>query len=310
MEQIQQETEFPSYHLFYSKLKPKFSKRFLPLLTDKIDGKIFKNFGAILSVLGLGLPVHPQFLHRAEVPEDEDVQQIIEDHLLSDPEKYLDSWRRYYHSPSGRRMDNLLQYFQLYNANDVDILMRAWEVFSKKIWDTFGVHVLDSWSLPGLAQKILVQNYPKTQPPVFTFPNKFGFLNKAVRENLVGGFSGPIQKRHVEVGGPIGNFDRSVYFAGNGERYTKIQQVDANSLYPFCMKASMPTGMGLYLQKEGEVFKPELIKEREISPKCSKISLIYYDYLQNEINTQYGPGHLLQCALTTGEKKIGDFFPG
>ena len=197
MVQIQNETEFPPYRVFHSKLKPKFTKKYLPLLSDKFDGKVYKDFGSMLVVLGLCLPIHPHYLCATTIPEDEDVQEIIEEYLSSDPEKYLDSWRRFYHPVSGGRMDNLLQFFELYNANDVDILMRAWNVFSKKIFDTFQVHVLDTWSLPGLAQKILVENYPKNQPPIFTFPNKYGFLNKAVRKNLVGGFSGPIQARFL-----------------------------------------------------------------------------------------------------------------
>ena len=72
----------------------------------------------------------------------------------------------------------------------------------------------------------------------------------------------------------------------------------------------MPTGIGLYLRKDGENFIPELIKERDLSPKCSKISMIYYDYLQTEINREYGQGYMLQCAVTTGEKKVGDYYLG
>ena len=60
---------------------------------------------------------------------------------------------------------------------------------------TFQLNLLNSWSLPGVAQNIMLNMYPQNIPPVYTFDDAFGFLNKEIRKNLVGGFSGPLTKR-------------------------------------------------------------------------------------------------------------------
>ena len=62
-------------------------------------------------------------------------------------------------------------------------------------YDLFSINLIDEWSLPGVAQQILLKMYPQEIPPVFTFDQKFSFLNREFRANLVGGFSGPLTKR-------------------------------------------------------------------------------------------------------------------
>ena len=104
-------------------------------------------------------------------------------------------------------------------------------------------------------------------------------------------------------------FDKSVYFAPNGQKYKWIGQYDANSLYPCVMKHNQPTGMGLYISPSGEFFKSELIKENPFRSGCSKKSLIYLDMMQNDPRFfENGKKILLQTFITHGEKKIEKWF--
>ena len=165
-----------------------------------------------------------------------------------------------------------------------------------------------------MAQNILISKYPTDVAPVVTFCNDYGFLNREVRRNLVGGFAGPIQLRHVELGDIDPKYDKSVYYAPCGQKYTNICQYDANSLYPYTMLGKQPTGVGVYLRRldESDVnFKPELMIPAETYPKHSKISLEFLDMMQGSplFTGRFGKV-LMHCAATTGEKKIGPYFLG
>ena len=221
----------------------------------------------------------PFDLFDCEFPTDSDTLAKMDKLLHSSPMKYVDSKINYMVENQNGKYINLLDYFKRYNELDVEILMSAWSNLAESFWNMFSQNILLSWSLPGVAQNILLSKYDPESPPVYTFPNEYGFLNKEIRRNICGGFSGPITLRHVELDATEQKFDKSVYFNKDGEKYTQIRQDDANSLYPSVMLGEMPTGLGVYLRKSESGFNPELIAGKKF-PRYSEISLQYMDMIQ------------------------------
>ena len=232
-------------------------------------------------------------LSSSELPTEKHIRDEIELLLHLDPVKYVDSKKLYL---SGN-YKNLVDYFKQYNLVDVRILMEAWENLAGLFYDTFNQNVLDSWSLPAVAQKILVSKYDSDSPPIFTFADKYGFLNKDLRHNLCGGFSGPLTLRyatknivcksyytfyrHVDLGDVDPTLDTSVYFNQDGEKFQKIVQYDANSLYPTVMLEEMPTGLGVFLRQSSSGLQPEVMQGKTRS-NYSEISLEWIDMMQGE----------------------------
>lgn len=297
---VQNETLFPHYSSFKSSLtvkkdEGKLLEELKVVLEDenKIRDQSETNrrpcsFGEMLNIFGIDVDLDSAVLNGVIFPDDIQVQNIIAEQLHLSPLKFIDSWKLYNFEFVNGKWTNLLDYFKYYNKIDVSILMQAWENYTKLFFDTFKVHLLDSWSLPGVAQDILISRYPDGEAPVMTFCSDYGFLNVEVRRNLVGGFAGPIQLRHVELGAVDDQYDQSVYFSSSGQKFRNIIQYDANSLYPSTMLKKQPTGVGVYLRPKDESsnFTAELMLPKETFPKYSKISLEFLDMMQGKLNTR------------------------
>ena len=229
--------------------------------------------------------IDPFDLESCQMPEEKDDRKNIEAKLHTSPKKYFISKTLYLEKLKSGEYKNLLDYFKQYNLVDVEILLQAWLSLAKMFHQMFSQNLLMSWSLPGLAQKILLCKYNPESPPIYTFPDEFGFLNEKVRDNICGGFSGPISLRHVELDNSEEKYDKSVYYGKNGQKFTQIRQDDANALYPTVMREDMPTGIGFYLRKDANgKFSPEMLGTVNY-PKYSQESLEYLDMIQ-------GRGHI------------------
>ena len=126
---------------------------------------------------------------------DKEHRLKVQESLYISPTVYADSKISYESYLETGECNNLLDYFEWYNEIDVEILLEAWEKMFDMFQKTFGINLFNSWSLPGVAQNIMINMYPQNIPPVYTFDDEYGFLNKEIRKNLVGGFSGPLTKR-------------------------------------------------------------------------------------------------------------------
>ena len=232
----------------------------------------------------------PEHLASRRIPTDSKVVDEIEQLLHLDPVKFIDSKKLFI----SKNYPNLLEYFKTYNVVDVDILLKAWTNLARLFYEIFRQNVLESWSLPAVAQKILLNKYDTKVAPIFTFAD--GSLNKEVRKHICGGFSGPLTlrfliynlilgnnfcSRHVELGEVDEDLDSSVYFNDLGEKYKKIVQYDANSLYPTVMLEEIPTGLGIFLRRDNDQngLVPELMKTTG-KTRFSNISLEWLDMMQ------------------------------
>ena len=302
MTEIEQVTDFPPYDSFRSSISKKtthdsFNKHMNKIMeVENTRGRY--SLRDLFEFIGLDTDGFSEFdLVHNKLPDDSETLTKIENLLHTSPIKYFNSKTDYLTKTKNGTYRNLLDYFKVYNQVDVDILLDGWTNLAKSFWKMFGENILMSWSLPGVAQNILVSKYDRDSPPVYTFSDKYGFLNKEVRRNICGGFSGPITRRyypmfvyiflylyfrHVELDASNQIYDDSVYFNPDGEKYTEISQYDANSLYPTCMLDEMPTGLGVYLRKDDNGLNPELLADGQLYPRFSNISLEYLDMIQGK----------------------------
>ena len=70
-------------------------------------------------------------------------------------------------------------------------------------------------------------NYDVGQGKIFSFGEKFKFLNERIRESMLGGPT-IIFTRHCEIGKDGGEYSDIVYKCPNGEPYKKIISYDFN----------------------------------------------------------------------------------
>jgi len=203
--EIEEVKQFPKYDEFKSKISKKRNNdvyvKELAEILSVTNEKFTKNgneytLGDLLEFMSIPDDrFHPFDLVSTELPTEDNDTKYLESLLHTSPIKYVDSKIAYVTKFIAGEYTNLLDYFKVYNQLDVDILMDAWTNLAELFFDMFKQNILMSWSLPGLAQKILLSLYDDEAPPVYTFSNELGFLNKEVRRNICGGFSGPITLR-------------------------------------------------------------------------------------------------------------------
>ena len=97
--------------------------------------------------------------------------------------------------------------------------------------DCFGVNLFTALSLPGLSELILWSLYDTSWGTVFSLDNNHGFLNRQIRDSLLGG---PclVFHRHVEIepeNTPM-IYHPSVYLTPSGERIRKVIAYDFNGI--------------------------------------------------------------------------------
>jgi len=199
LEQIKNIKDFPDYDLFKGTIAKKkhdvcFVNELRELLFEENKRGVF-TLGRLFNFMSLVIELPESVLACVELPNDVDLLAVIEERLHTSPITYVESLMAFITQMASGAFSSLLDYFILYNQIDVDILMQAWTNLVKMFYDSFGQNILQSWSLPGVAQNILLSKYDYDTPPVYTFGPKYGFLNKDVRQNIVGGFSGPISLR-------------------------------------------------------------------------------------------------------------------
>jgi hypothetical protein len=201
LDEIKETIKFPDYTLFTSSLlqTKKNQTKFLVELEEVLENqrrqlKCDLKLGHLMTCMGMKYDFGDEVFNSVIIA-NKDERLKVEASLHISPEVYADSKISYESYIESGESSNLLDYFEWYNEIDVEILLDAWEKMFDMFHKTFQLNLLNSWSLPGVAQNIMLNMYPQNIPPVYTFDDAFGFLNKEIRKNLVGGFSGPLTKR-------------------------------------------------------------------------------------------------------------------
>eukprot|EP01022_Parablepharisma_sp_SALTPOND_P008094 TRINITY_DN1351_c0_g1_i17.p1 TRINITY_DN1351_c0_g1~~TRINITY_DN1351_c0_g1_i17.p1 ORF type:complete len:1616 (+),score=141.18 TRINITY_DN1351_c0_g1_i17:188-5035(+) len=236
------ETKFPPYNVFYNRLKnesPKKSDYILHKMLFEHDKKL--TFGKYVA-LSLGF-CDREINTKEELIQDigeEKTKGIIWDHLVEDYTRAIKDYSK---------INTMKDYMMFYCTRDVELLAEGMNGYYKLLKKEDGFDILKFTTIASLAERIAYVNYIKT--PIYSIPNKKCY--DMARDSLFGGNCQVFQKKLEDNG----NFKASF---------------DANSLYPSAMRCSLPTSMGLDIDKEDmdDLNNADLIHYREDCPICKK----------------------------------------
>ena len=141
---------------------------------------------------------------------------------------YTDMWIFFDKQVRNGHMESMLDYLKYYNSLDTISLVQAFSKYIDSFLQNFNCNPNNFVTLPGLAEKVMWSKFSSSKYSPYTFGNKFGHLNKLIRENLMGGLS-CVFARHIEVGSSADKFDSNVTTAANGQKFQRIVAMDANS---------------------------------------------------------------------------------
>ena len=166
---------------------------------------------------------------------------------------------------------------------------------------TFGVNIHNSMSLPGLAESLVYKFYGDNCAPIYSFADNFAWINKEIRNNLIGGMV-MVFKRLIDLGPVDDKYPRAAFYAANGEKYKYLDFQDFNSLYPWAIQSDLPCGPGIVFTKSGSKLK--MISMNSSGKKASKESL---EWLMFEQARCPDKNMVIHNFYTTGEKKVAGF---
>ena len=174
-----------------------------------------------------------EFMFVFMVKPIEDVQSLED--LVSQKfpvclETYVQMWVFYTKNVNDRKMETMLDYLKFYNKIDTELLASAFKNYVKSFVSNFKLSPIGFISLPSLAERVLWNMYDVEKNKPYSFPEKYGFVNRILRNSLARGLS-CVFKRHVEISSTDEKFDRCVNRAVNGDQFTKLVAYDANSKF-------------------------------------------------------------------------------
>ena len=143
---------------------------------------------------------------------------------------YSKMWIFFTRSITEGRMDSMLDYLIYYNSLDTEVLADAFSNYVESFINNFNLSPIGFVSLPGIAERVLWRMYDTSENKPYSFSDKFGFINKILRESMAGGLS-CVFKRHIEVNADDEKYSKCVYRAQNGEKFKKLIAYDANSKF-------------------------------------------------------------------------------
>ena len=91
---------------------------------------------------------------------------------------------------------NFVDYLIHYNNRDVDLLTEGVNNYCAMFSREFHTSPLQSMSMPSFASKLSFQLYDKSLTSIFTFGERYGYLNQEIRDHgLNGGLTGILNKQ-------------------------------------------------------------------------------------------------------------------
>ena len=143
---------------------------------------------------------------------------------------YVEMWILYTKKLNDGSFKSMMDYLKFYNSIDTEILADSFKNYVNSFVSNFNLSPLGFITLPGYAEQVMYSMYNTEQNKPYSFSEKFGFVNKLLRENLAGGLS-CVFKRHVEINNLEEKYSKVVHRASNGEKFTKLIAYDANSKF-------------------------------------------------------------------------------
>ena len=143
---------------------------------------------------------------------------------------YVDMWIFYENKIRSGEMKSMFDYLKYYNSLDTISLVQAFDKYIDSFLINFNCNPNDFITLPGLAEQVMWSKFNSDNYAAYTFSDRFGHINRLIRQNLMGGLS-CVFARHIEVGPVATNFNQNVTTAPNGQRFDRIVAMDANSKF-------------------------------------------------------------------------------
>lgn len=150
-----------------------------------------------------------------------------------DPILYVESMQMFYELKRNGECNTMHDYLLIYNIRDCIVGLQTFTNMNRIFQQQFGISLLNNFSIPSVALKILWSFYDTEKNCPYSFGEKYPELPIQIRERCYGGISGPIQLRHVEANGDTTKYPDYVTKAPNGKIYRRIKAEDANSLYGY-----------------------------------------------------------------------------
>lgn len=252
IQEIRDQKTWPNYSAFASSL-PKKCQNYLTEVGSILQQKEKYNIATLEELFNeFEFPCESysaQTLTSTFLPELSISQQAsIKQYFAISPIDYLNQKIAFSDSISSSRYKNFESYLVEYNLLDCDLLTQSLIKFIEVFDRCFNVSLLDKMSLPGISEEIMWSFYDDTCPKMYSFDNKYGFLNKQIREKLMGGPT-IVFHRHCEIQ-RSGSHHDSVHTTPNGDKYTRLVSYDFNALYAYAMKENLPTGLPFYYKQK------------------------------------------------------------
>ena len=143
---------------------------------------------------------------------------------------YVEMWVMYTKKLNDGSFNSMVDYLKYYNTLDTELLADAFKNYVNSFLNNFNLSPIGFVSLPGYAERVMWSMYDTSENKPFTFSEKFGFVNKLLRDSLKGGLS-CVFKRHVEINSEEEKYSKCVHRGLNGEKFTKLIAFDANSKF-------------------------------------------------------------------------------
>ena len=171
IEEMRQCVKFPAYDEFKSDLNPP---------NDEDLKKNYEEYRRYKSNL------HIEF-------EDDLFAEIPSDGFHTSVNQYLLNLKEFETKILNNEWHSFVDYLSKYCLIDVDVLLCGMTKYIDEFVNEFQVSPIDSISMPALAAKIMWRSYSKTAPSIFSFSQKYGFLNDEIRKRaLLGGYVGEL----------------------------------------------------------------------------------------------------------------------
>ena len=163
----------------------------------------------------------------------------------------------------------MLGWLKYYNLCDVQPFSLAIENSFRQFNKYFGVSPLTHLSLPSMAQKAMFMNFEINSPLVYTFSKSFLEINKAFRENCLGGLTN-VYRRHCMTGYDS-KYPKAAMFTDSGKKFSAILSLDFNRrdfnkisdfLKLFENQYELPGSMYLHVQRENLPTTPGIFWEK------------------------------------------------
>ena len=143
---------------------------------------------------------------------------------------YVKMWVMYTKKLNNGTFKSMLDYLKYYNTIDTEILADGFKNYVNSFINNFNLSPIGYITLPGYAERVMYSMYDTSENKPYSFSEKYGFINKLLRDNLAGGLS-CVFKRHVEINSSEENYSATVHRAANGEKFKRLVAYDANSTY-------------------------------------------------------------------------------